>query len=229
MRILSIIGVALLLINSPVTAKELSASELEKWFNSDELHPPSVQTTEVNEGDLVFLAQRPEESVHHHQNKLIIDAKSLHSGWVRLEQCHHNLDQIGRIQITYKKDKVKHIQIVSSNNIDQAWVEDNSVQLRNVNKNATLCVEALTRALIANDDGSYSLRSGPFMRRFLDGYYPMHVSMQVLYTGTGLELTSVSPNAQKGFQVLKKPEQISYEAWFEGRLKTELRFNLTTM
>lgn len=226
---LSIIGAVLLLINSSAIAKELSASELEKWFNSDELHPPSVQAADVNEGDLVFLAQLPETDVHHHQNRLIIDAYSLSSGWVRLQQCHHNLDKIGRIQITFKKNKVKHIQIVSSQNIDEAWVEGNTVQLRNVNENAILCVEAVTRALIANEDGSFSLRNGPFMRRFLDGYYPMHVSMQVLYTGTGLQLASVSPNAQQGFQVLQKPEQISYEAWFEGRLKTELRFYPATM
>lgn len=229
MRFLPIISVAMLLLNSPLTAKEMSADELEKWFNSDELDPPSYRTADVNEGELVFLTQLPVTSVHHHQNKLIIDEQSLTSGWVRLQQCHHNLDQIGRVQITFKKDKVKHIQIVASKNIEQSWVEDNTVQLRNVNENALLCVEAITRALTANGDGSYSLHSGPFMRRFLDGYYPMHVSMQVSYSGTGLQLASVSPASQRGFEVLKTPEQISYEAWFEGRLKTELLFYPATM
>ena len=74
MRFLPIISVALLLINSSAIAKELTASELEKWFNSDELHPPTIQTAEVNEGELVFLSQIPVTDVHHHQNKLIIDA-----------------------------------------------------------------------------------------------------------------------------------------------------------
>ena len=89
--------------------------------------------------------------------------------------------------------KVKQIKIVSSKNIEQAWIEGNSVQLINISEKAELCVEAVSRALIANKDGSFSLRNGPFMRRFLDGYYPMHVSMQVLYSGTGLQLASVSP------------------------------------
>lgn len=229
MHYFTIISVALLLLNSPLIAKEMSASELEKWFASDEMHPPSFQTTEVNEGELVFLNQIPVADIHHHQNRLIIDSQSLASGWVSLQQCHHNLDKVARIQITFKKDKVKQINIVSSKNIDEAWVEGNTVQLRNVKQETTLCVEAVTRALVANNDGSFSLRSGPFMRRFLDGYYPMHVSMQVSFSGTGLQLASVSPASQQGFKVWQKPEQISYEAWFEGRLKTELRFFPATM
>lgn len=229
MRFSAIIGVALLLINNSLSAKEVSQAELEKWFNSDELHPPSYQTEDVNEGELVFLAQIPSTAIHHHQNILVIDSESLSSGWVRLQQCHYNLDQVSRIQITFRKDKVKQIQVVSSKNIDQAWVEGNTVQLRNVKNNARLCVEALTRALTVNDDGSFSLRSGPFMRRFLDGYYPMHVSMQVLYPGTGLQLASVSPVSQQGFEIRTVPDQVSYEAWFEGRLKTEMRFYPTAM
>ena len=229
MRFSVIIGATLLLLNSPLIAKEMSAEELEKWFASDELHPPSFQTSEVNEGDLVFLRQIPVADVHHHQNRLIIDSNSLASGWVRLQQCHNNLDRVGRAQILFRKDKVKHIKIISSDNIEEAWVEGNSVQLVNISEQAELCVEAVSRALVANKDGSFSLRNGPFMRRFLDGYYPMHVSMQVSYSGTGLQLASVTPASQQGFRVWQKPEQISYEAWFEGRLKTELRFYPTAM
>jgi hypothetical protein len=229
MRYFTIICIALMLLNTSLNAKEMSEAELEKWFASDELDPPAYQTNDVNEGELVFLSQVPVDDVHHHQNKLIIDTQSLASGWVRVQQCHHNLDQIGRIQITFRKNKVKQIHIVSSKNIDQAWVEDNTVQLRNVNAKAELCIEAVSRALIENEDGSYSLRNGPFMRRFLDGYYPMHVSMQITYSGTGLQLASISPASQKGFTVWQNPEQIGYEAWFEGRLKTELRFYPATM
>ena len=224
MRIPTIISAALLLTNTSLMAKEMSASELEKWFASDELTPPSQQTDNVNEGNLVFLLQKPATDVHHHQNRLIIDSQSLTSGWVRLQQCHNHLDKVSRIQINFRKGKVKHINIISSQNIEQAWVESNTVQLKNVGKDAKICVEAVTRALHANDDGSFSLRSGPFMRRFLDGYYPMHVSMQVSFSGTGLHLASVSPASQQGFQVWKHPGQIGYEAWFEGRLKTELKF-----
>jgi hypothetical protein len=229
MRIPSIICVALMFLNSALNAKEMSEAELEKWFASDELDPPAYRTSEVNEGELVFLSQIPPGDIHHHQNKLIIDEASLVSGWVRLQQCHHNLDRISRIQITFRKKKVKQIRIVSRKNIEQAWVEDNTVQLRNVNDKAELCIEALTHALVANEDGSYSLRNGPFMRRFLDGYYPMHVSMHISYTGTGLQLASVSPESQQGFTIWQNPEQIGYEAWFEGRLKTELLFYRAAM
>ncbi|MGD8483384.1 MAG: alpha/beta hydrolase [Thioalkalispiraceae bacterium] len=229
MRNSIIIAIVMLLLNSPPGAREITAEELEKWFASDDMQLPVAEATEVNEGELVFLAATPIAKVHHHQNKMIIEPQSLKNGWVKLRQCHNNLDKVARAQILFRKKKIKQLKIISYRNIEQAWIEDNSVQLKNISANAQLCVQAISQALIANQDGSYSLRNGPFMRRFLDGYYPMHVTMDVLFSGTGLQLSSSSPVSQQGFQVWQKSEQVGYEAWFEGRLNTELRFQPATL
>jgi hypothetical protein len=206
-----------------------SMAELERWLESDEMLPPSVSTDHVNEGNLVFLTRPPSRQVHHHQNHLIINAASLRDGWVRLNQCHEHLDRVPRAQIMYNKDRIRDLQIVTSGNIEQSWVEDNSVQLRNIRDNARLCVQAWTRALKANADGSYSLRNGPFMRRFLDGYYPMRVSMQIEYATSGLHLVAMTPERQQGFEVSEREGFLAFDAWFEGRLKTEFLFHHDTL
>ena len=206
-------------------ANEPSMEELERWLESDELLPPSVSTDEVNEGNLVFLNQRPNKPVHHHQNHLVINAASLRNGWVRLRQCHDHLDRVPRAQITYNRERIRDLQITSSGNIEQSWVEDHTVQLRNIQENARLCVQAWTRALKANADGSYSLRNGPFMRRFLDGFYPMRVSMQIDYAASGLRLIAMKPERQQGFDVMEQDGTLAFDAWFEGRLRTEFLFH----
>jgi hypothetical protein len=88
-----------------------------------------------------------------------------------------------------------------------------------------LCISAWTRALFDNEDGTYTLYNGPFMRKFLDGYYPMRVSMDVDFADTGLELLYVSPQEQEGFQISEAGSKVSFDAWFEGRLKTEFHFS----
>lgn len=217
------------LLPATALANEPGMAELERWLESDDLLPPSVSTDEVNEGDLVFLNQPPEKQVHHHQNHLTIDAASLSNGWVRLKQCHEHLDRVPRAQITYNRDRIRDLQIITSGNIEQSWVEDHTVQLRNVRKNARLCVAAWTRALKDNGDGSYSLRNGPFMRRFLDGYYPMRVSMQIDYASSGLRLIAMQPEQQQGFDVNDKDGSVTFDAWFEGRLRTEFLFRGQTL
>lgn len=214
----------LLLGGGLLGAQEPTSEELERWFESDELLPPSHSTVNVNEGNLVFLKQPPGKPVHHHYNKLVIDQLSLTTGWVRLEQCHDNMDQFSRVQVMFKKGRIRDLVITRADNIGESWVEENSVQLRDVGAGAKLCVSGWTRALESHENGRFSMHNGPFMRKFLDGYYPMRVSMDVDYSGTGLQLVSVSPQQQNGFEVNTRPEGISFDAWFEGRLNTELMF-----
>lgn len=210
-------------------ANEPSMTELERWLESDEPLPPSVSTDHVNEGALVFLEQHPSKPVHHHQNHLTIDTASLRNGWVRLEQCHDHLDRVPLAQITYNRERIRDLQVTTSKNIEQSWVEGHTVQLRNVQENARLCVNAWTRALKANGDGSYSLRNGPFMRRFLDGYYPMRVSMKIDYAASGLRLIAMKPERQQGFDVIERDGSLTFDAWFEGQLRTEFLFRSHTL
>ena len=108
--------------------------------------------------------------------------------------------------------------------MDAAWVENNNVQLKGVHDNAVLCIQAWTKALVKTAEGNYRMSNGPFMRKFLDGYYPLHVSINVNYKETDLKLVQIEPIAQNGFTVTRSIKNINMDAWFEGRLKTKLTF-----
>jgi len=210
-----------------LTANEVTPEELERWFNSDSLDPPNY--TYVNEGELVFLKEKPQKSIHHHYSQMIILENSLKDGWVKMRQCHNNMDVFSQVQIVFKSGVVKDIKVSNSKNIGKAWVEGATVQLEDVMKGASICIEGFSKALTMNDDGSYTLHNGPFMRRFLDGYYPMHVSLDVEYQGTGLKLDEISPIIQDGFHLNSNRVRLGVDAWFEGKLRTKIRFSLETL
>jgi hypothetical protein len=180
----------------------------------------------VNEGQLVFLSRLPDKPVHHHQNQVRIDAGSLRDGWVLLSQCHVDMDAVPRSQVVFSRDRTRDLRVTAASGIGTAWIEDNTVQLKDTARGAYLCVEARSRALTQQADGSYVLRNGPYLRRFLDGYYPMHVTMRVSLEAP-LALVETRPAAQTGFRVTSRPEEVFLDARFEGRLVTELRFRRT--
>ena len=176
----------------------------------------------VNEGELVLLATPPERPVHHHMTRLEITRDGLASGWVTLQQCHEGLDRVPDAQIVYQPGKLRRLELVAHRNIEAAWVEGDSVQLRNVGADAVVCIAAEARALHPVGEGRYELRNGPFMRRFLDGYFPMHVTLEVLLP-EGVSLTGTSPEPQPGFTLRPSGRWWLVDAWFEGRLSTVLR------
>jgi len=210
-----------------ITANEVTPEELEKWFNNDSMDPPNYSY--VNEGELVFLKDKPQKTIHHHTSLMVIEEASLHNGWVKMRQCHENMDVFSQVQIVFKKDRVRDIKVSSAINIEKAWVEGSTIQLVNVKKNASICLEGFSKALSINDDGSYTLHNGPFMRRFLDGYYPMHVSLDVVYQGTGLKMVDISPVIQDGFSLNSNSEQLDVDAWFEGKLRTKIKFRIESL
>jgi len=203
-------------------ANEISQEELERWFNTDSLDPPRYK--EVNDAHLVFLTKKPEKQLHHHHNTVTILPDSLSDGWILIKQCHSNIDKVAAAQILFKAGKVKNIKVVSSENIEKTWVEGTSVQMENIKADAELCVQANTHSLQHHADGTYSLRNGPFMRRFLDGYFPLRVSLDLNYTQTDLELIDISPATQNGFAVKKMDGIVKIDTIFEGRLHTEFHF-----
>lgn len=204
---------------SPAVDAEREA--LEKWFASDTSEPPVV----INEGQLDFLATTPAgEALHHHQNKVKITAESLQDGWAQLEQCHDNLDQAAALQITFRDGYIRDMKITEQHNIEKAWVEGSSLQLSKVGAEARICLQARTRALRIQDDGTYVLLNGPYMRKFLDGYYPMQVSMQVEYPVDLLKVAAVTPAVQTGFAVKQQRGSVGFNALFEGELRTSIQF-----
>jgi len=179
----------------------------------------------VNEGELAFIPNAAAEGAHYHRNRIAIteaslDETSLDLGWVDLVQCHENLDAVPAAQILFREDGIRELAIEQRHNIGQAWVEGHSVQLRDVGPSAKLCIRAQSRALQSLGDGLYRLRNGPYMRRFLDGYYPMRVALRIDYPGQRLRLVGQTPESQEGFSVDRTRNAVRVDATFEGRLIT---------
>ena len=220
-----LVSMTLLLMVS-IFATHVARSQADKngeedWFVED----PDAIYDAINEGELTFLDKPPDTPVHHHHNTFIVLKSSIETGWIKLVQCHENLDEFPRSQIVYNKDKIRYLRITQQKNIGDAHVEDNTVQLTDVNSNARLCVEAESHALIAQKDGTFILQNGPFMRKFLDGYFPMRVSIDIKLPAN-LSLIAIEPAEQKGFRVIKGKQSLHLDAWFEGRLVTRIRFKL---
>ena len=212
----------LLLGVSKGNAQEPTQEELEKWFEDDSRFLPFE--TDISEGDLEFLAAPPEKPTLHSQNQLTITKTSISSGWVGMYQCYENLDAVPDAQVVYQYKEIKNLKIVMHDKIAKAWVQDQSVQLLDTQKGAALCVSADVRILYKNPDNTYSLNNGPFQRKFLDGFYPMHISLRVIYPAEVLEFIGTTPTAQNGFAVSHKKGELFIDAWFEGRLFTEALF-----
>jgi len=183
-----------------------------------------ASASSVNEGALHFLTTPPTRAPHHHQNRIRIDAASLETGWVQLAQCHDHLDAVPRAQITFREGHVRSLRVREATHIESAWAEGASVQLIGVAPGARLCLDAETRALRDRGDGFFVLQNGPYLRRFLDGYYPIRVSLQVDYPAALLGVVDVSPPAQPGLTVDEHPGSVQLEALFEGALTTLIQF-----
>lgn len=177
----------------------------------------------VNDGELSFLQQPPASRVHRHLARVRISAAALEDGWVTMEQCHQGLDRVPVAQILFREGSTRAIEVLSSRNIGAAYAEDNSVQLRAVADDAEICVRAETRALYPIDNGVFELRNGPFMRRFLDGYYPLQLELSIEYP-PDIELADHTPENQPGFAVTLSPGLIEVDSLFEGQLRTRFRF-----
>ncbi|MEN8176330.1 MAG: hypothetical protein ABFS23_11235 [Pseudomonadota bacterium] len=183
---------------------------------------PYERARRVNEGDLRILATAPGKPAHHHVNHLTISANSLDTGWVLLQQCHYHLDAVPAAEIVYTRGRVRDIRVTAVTNIGRAEAKEDSVQLEDVQRGATLCIRAETRALSRTGE-SYVLRNGPFMRRFLDGYYPMRVTLIVDYPA-GLSLVRHEPDQQPGVGALYGEHRLELDTWFEGILNTRVEF-----
>lgn len=178
------------------------------------------QVAAVSDGELRFLPAAETDGEHAHLNRIRITEDSLDGGWVTLEQCHENIDAVPAAQILFRAGGIRDLTIASSRNIGRAWVEGHSVQLEDVGRDAVLCIRAESQALRDLGDGHYRLRNGPYMRRFLDGYYPMRVTLDIKYPSDVIQIVGQSPSTQPGFNVHNGGSDLSVDATFEGRLVT---------
>ncbi len=212
--------------NKPAFTVLLCLAAAPAWASPTEEELFFKSVADVNEGALRFLASPPARPAHHHHNRILITRDSLSNGWVGLEQCHHHLDAVASLQIVYRPDRIRALNIVQSENIGRAWVHENTVQMEQIARDALICIRGETLALTNDGNGIYSLANGPYMRQFLDGFYPMRVSMRVRIEHPGLRFLDVTPGSQPGFNVDIGAAEVGYDAWFEGRLNTLMRFRL---
>ncbi|CRI66032.1 conserved exported hypothetical protein [Thiocapsa sp. KS1] len=199
---------------------EVGFPDEEDWPEMD----LEARVAAVSDGELRFVGPERAAETHRHVNRIRIGAESLREGWVELTQCHENLDAVGAAQILFSAERIRGLEVVSAQGIGRAWVEGPSVQLTDIAPGARLCIRAESRAMYALGDGRYRLRNGPYMRRFLDGYYPMQVVLDVSYPADRLALMQHQPAAQPGFEVRAESGHVAVDAAFEGRLFTCLDF-----
>jgi hypothetical protein len=178
----------------------------------------------VNEGELAFIADVPERRVLQTRNHLTILPTSLAGGWVSLEQCQGNLDPVAAVEIVYRYHGMRGLRIVSASGMESAVLDGNSVQLTGVRHGGEVCIRAEVQVLKPDGAGGYRLQSGPFHRRFLDGYYPLRLDYRVEWPADRLALEAVSPGAQPGFRITGAPGALQIDTLFEGRLTIELQF-----
>lgn len=190
------------------------------WFDMD----LEAQVDAVSEGELRFVSAERALDTHRHVNQIRIGAESLSDGWIDLTQCHENLDAVRAAQIVFNAETIRDLEVVSADRIGRVWVEGASVQLSEVSPDASLCIRGRSRAFYDLGEGRFRLRNGPYMRRFLDGYYPMSVVLDVSYPEDRLVLVQHQPLTQPGFEVRTGSGHVEVDAAFEGRLFTCLDF-----
>jgi len=179
---------------------------------------------DINEGELEFITRPLKETPHHHSTHISITAESMKSGWIGNKQCHSNLQTVAAMEIVFRKGYVRNLDISRSENIGRVWIEDATVQLQDVKKNAVVCITGETLSFKKNGhSGNYIWTGGPYMKKYLDGYFPMKVSIAIDYPSDKLVLEKLTPPAVE-LKTVKLPGHIRLSLLFEGILKLETHF-----
>ena len=188
------------------------------------LLPAALAAAEISGGELRLLTESPGAPPHHYSKRIEIGPASLDSGWVLDRQCHMHLDPVAALEIVFGAGKVRRLRITRSENIGDARVVGHSVQLQNVGKNASLCLESELHSLERDPlTGRYVLASGPYMRRFLDGYFPMRLTLEISYPHDRLRLVEAEPGLLRTRARLL-PGRLKLDVLFEGRLGLMIYF-----
>ena len=206
-----------LLMHHPAIAMD----DPEAWLDQQD----DNRTQLINEGSLKFHSGTPGHRVLQTRNWLTVAPESLQTGWVALHQCQRNLDPVAAVEIVYRYEGLRKLRVISSRNIAHTRVEQNSIQMEQVQEGAEVCIEAEVQVLKTDGEGNYSLQSGPFHRRFLDGYYPVQLDYRIHWPADRLQLESVHPNRQEGFTIREQPGELSINTLFEGKLTIKIRFS----
>ena len=221
-KILIIYSALLACCNGFAYANEtVDKSAAEAWFNDDS----DLLIEDVNEGHLEFIAPIKGKKNLHSESVLTITDSSLVAGWVDLQQCYRNLDPIGETDVVYNYKNIKQLKITSLSNIGEASVNGQTIHLQDVSASAHLCIQAEVQILEQTSEQKYTLSNGPYHLKFLDGYYPYHVTVTIRYPDDRLKYTHILPEPQSLFKVINQPGKFFLDTWFEGVLQVEVNFS----
>ena len=177
----------------------------------------------AREGELRFLAQRPDPNAYAYDARVEIDADSLNTGVVTMHTCHRQLDPNRRVVVLFNRERVQRIDITEQSGMARAWVDGHRVELADVARGGHVCIALRSRALDTTADGQWTLNAGPLMRRYLDGYLPMEATLQVRWPSGLLQVASTEPAEQPGVRLQQASDGATLQVVFAGRLAAKWR------
>lgn len=203
----------------------------EDWFENDSWLDDDAEerSIEVNEGELTFIEPLTERKVLHNDIELTINDQSLSTGWVQMRQCYYHINPVENTDIVYQYEQIKNLRITSQDNIGKLTLDEQVVNMKDVNPNASLCVAADVRLLdkaatTTNGKTVFKMSSGPYHLRFFDGFYPYHLTITVFYPSDNLQYLAIKPRLQALFQLSHASDHLSLDTWFEGMLNIQISF-----
>ena len=204
------------------TYAELSPEEIDAWFNNDKLELPEEATVKGKE--LQFISQPQKKDIPVTEKTYRINTSSVTTGWVFIEQCYRNLDPVPRLEVVYNYQHMRNLKVTQQHHVGKLWIADQTVQMEDLTKGASICTSAEVKILRHTDEDVYLLLAGPFKRKFLDGYYPMHVKIKMYYPATQLVLHEMYPRAAPGFAITQETGLIKIDTYFSGELHLAMSF-----
>ncbi len=172
----------------------------------------------AQEGQLRFLSSHPDPGSYAYDSRVRIDEDSFHSGVVSLQTCHRKLDPIRKIVIAFNPKRLMALEIVSAEGVGTVEVKGHHVEMTNVTRGASICINLQSKALDRLDQDTYRLQAGPLMRRYLDGYLPMQANLRFEWPRNSLRLKSTNPAPQAGVRLLSADNNAELDIIFAGRL-----------
>lgn len=156
------------------------------------------------EGELRWLAERPDPGAYHYRSDVYLTAESLATGLVTVETCHLQLDPNPRVVIVFNPERVQRVQVRRVDGVGEVQAAGHRVDLRDVQRGATVCIGLQSRLLDPQGNtGRWRLLMGPLMRRYLDGYLPMEANVHLHWPERLLEWVASEPPLQTGVSLLR--------------------------
>ncbi|WP_291010014.1 hypothetical protein [Hydrogenophaga sp.] len=205
---------------NPRTRTQLVAWLLTSLLLSAPLSAHALDLADVAlEGELRFLAVRPDPGAYWYESRVQISEASLQTGVVQLSTCHRALDPNQKIVIAFNPERVRDITVVSTEGVGRSEVQGHLVELANVRRGGSVCINLSSRALDRVDEGTWRLHAGPLMRRYLDGYLPMQAHLAFRWPEGLLELKTTLPGNQPGVRIASSATGADLDLVFAGRMR----------